>query len=220
MIDYLLVVLTHGTHPRHDSLEETLESFYNAVSPRPAGMYLHQDGEGSPHFYRGFPTPMRYEADLNPQLGFCGSTAKAWAAACESELPHVFWLEHDFRFLRDIDLDPLEQVIFRDRTLAQMSLMRNAVSPEEIAASGLYEMRREEYHAEPEGWLSHRSYFTTNPSLMRTAWMRTNPFIDDGEPHCEGRFGIDVVKRGFRYGVWGDGEPWVEHIGTRTGFGY
>jgi hypothetical protein len=31
---------------------------------------------------------------------------------------------------------------------------------------------------------------------------------------------MDLRELGFDFAVWGSGEPWVEHVGVRTGFGY
>lgn len=71
----------------------------------------------------------------------------------------------------------------------------------------------------PPRWLQHRSYFTTNVNLMRRDFMVANPWPAYDE-RCEGRFGIDLVQAGYTFGVWGSGEPWTEHTGRRSGFGY
>jgi hypothetical protein len=227
-MDYTLAVLTHGTAPRLDSV---LNSFVDKVKPTPERVIVYVDGANPPNC--GVRNGWSFRTS-GRQEGFCKATRDLWRWASEpaDATEFVFWLEHDFTFLRPVDLHDLA-VPLRDPKLAQMQLMRNAVSVEEVAAGGLYEMRREEYETKfigmgwddlaeaPERrWLLHRSYFTTNPSLMRTAWMAENPWPDDNEPFCEGRFGIDLVERGFHFGVWGYGEPWVQHIGQRTGFGY
>jgi hypothetical protein len=68
--------------------------------------------------------------------------------------------------------------------------------------------------------LRHRSFFSTNPSLLRRDFMVENPWPADGEPFCEGRFGLELVQKGYSFGIWGDGDIWVDHIGRREGFGY
>ncbi len=68
-------------------------------------------------------------------------------------------------------------------------------------------------------WHQHASYLTTNPSLMRRQFMAEHLW-PAYESECEGRFGLDLVATGFSFGVWGDGSPWCEHIGERSGFGY
>jgi hypothetical protein len=233
-VDYTLAVLTHG---RSGTLDQTLASFYDKVRPAPARVLLHADGP-----WMSAPTSGRtffVQTTGSPQ-GFCKATGSLWkwivadALAREPDAPEfVFWLEHDFVFLRPVDLSELADVLDDDARLAQMQLMRTPVSPEEIAAGGLYQMRQADYtkrlwepltaEYDPDRfrpWLEHRSYFTTNPSLLRTSFMAENRWPDDGLPECEGRYGIDLVQRGFTYGVWGSGEPWVEHVGVRDGFGY
>jgi len=160
---------------------------------------------------------------------------------------YVFWLEHDFEIIRPVDLGPLARQLDHDPSLAQMALMRDAVNEVERAAGGLFESRPGQYELRwsqdpedqvgtiwtdplaPDGapkalyrtdvWHAHRSYFTTNPSLMRRSFMEREPW-PDYESECEGRFGIDLARKGYRYGVWGDGSPWCRHIGIRDGHSY
>ena len=146
--------------------------------------------------------------------GFCHATAQAWRAGAReeagAEIDYVFYLEHDFRFVRTVDLKHLAEELDRDPSLAQMALMRNAVNAKEIAAGGLFESREEEYRREwtnspyrnaAEPWLDHSSYFTTNPSLMTRRFMVQNPW-PDYEEECEGKFGLDLIDRGYHFGVW------------------
>ena len=231
---YRAACLTHGDDT--ETLTETLASFEEFVTPHPLDWIIAQDGPGY------WTVPERWTGYAGQpwvgQVGFCEATRRLWEMASKSrELNYgergqaffipdppefIFWLEHDFRFTRPLDLEPLAECLMADPSLAQMALMRGPVNEQEIAAGGLFESRAGEY--ELDGlrglpFLRHRSYFTTNPSLMRTAFMREEPWpvYDD---QCEGRFGIDLVDHGYSFGVWGDGEPWVEHIGTRSGVGY
>jgi hypothetical protein len=242
VVNYLLVLMTHGTHGPTDTLERTLASFLENVTPAPARVYLHQDGPGSPHFYRegGFPVPLILPGGFEA-LGFCGATRRAWAdAASLTEHDYVFWLEHDFTFDRPVALVELAALLDGHPTLAQVSLMRGPENAAERAAGGLYEAHPEAFEARTEWfdwfggppgdpetphelrerpWLDHAAYFTTTPSLMTRGFMAENPWpVYPSE--CEGRFGLDLVGRGYRFAVWGSGEHWVTHIGTRSGFGY
>ena len=229
-LDYTLAVLTHGNM---DTLDRSLASFFDKVKPRPNRVIVHGD---APSGMPSVPFPVsQFSFTVEPR-GFCKATGALWHWASApgqpgGDLPEfVFWLEHDFVFLRPVDLEPLSDVLNADKSLAQMSLMRTPVSPEEISAGGVVQSRPGEFEEhllvsiarrEVENrWLRHRSYFTTTPSLMRTDFMMWNHWPDDDLPECEGRFGIDLVQRGFEFGVWGSGEPWVEHIGVRTGVGY
>lgn len=192
---YLLSVLTHDI--TETMATEAIESFLDHVSPKPQSVFLHCD---------------------NPQEGFCKATRKLWERSSQSPHEFVFWLEHDFRFVREIDLLPLAGVLRRYLYLTQISLMRQAVNEQEKAAGGLYEAHRDDYDLK-EGWMEHLICHTTNPSLMRTEFMRENPWPDYRD-QCEGRFSGDLRARGFSFGMWGAGEIHVEHIGERTGFGY
>lgn len=223
VVNYTLILITHGDAP---TLGRTLESFAEYVTPLPAIKIAFIDGPGvSPTHVLG-----EWRMSMSPQQeGFCANTRRAWEAAAAGD-GYVFWLEHDFEFTRPVDLTHLAGVLDENPQLAQMALMRDAVNAEEKAAGGLYESRPGQY--EPRltdlpftseftqvPWLEHRSYFSTNPSLMTAEFMRRNPWPDYPE-RCEGLFGIDLLERGYRFGVWGTGEPWVRHIGQRTGTGY
>lgn len=225
-MDFTLAVLTHG---RGSTLSEALRSFREHVEPAPAKVLVYSDGG----FVRGHDLRTKIGGDAvvthyrfaGAPAGFCAATAALWQWAVEDAAGDwVFWLEHDFIFRQPVDLAHLAKVLAaRRRDLAQMQLMRNAVSEAEHAAGGLFELRRSDYTARDSGhrrtWLEHRSYFTTNPSLMSRDFMQAHPFNGIG-PHCEGRYGLDLVAAGYSYGVWGDGRPWVEHVGIRSGFGY
>lgn len=217
---YRLIVLTHG---RSETLQATLDSFYEHVSPAPIDGFMVCDGCSPPLSW-----PYRYTIP-SPRAGFCGACRIGWYEAAWPDVDFVFWLEHDFTFERDVQLYDVADVLDADPMLAQMALMRDAVNEQEKAAGGLYESRAGEYEMRwgnptpgdewaPQ-WLEHRSYFTTNPSLMRREFMAENPW-PTYPSECEGRFGIDLLERGYSFGVWGDGEPWVAHAGVRTGFGY
>jgi len=227
---YRLAVLTHGDAP---TLDRTIESFAAMVTPRPTDLVCVVDGED------GRLPPIEPLGSwggifLSEQRGFCGATAALWQQAAKDGPEHVFWLENDFEFLRPVNLAELATVLRAEPEVAQMSLMRDAVNPIERRAGGLYALHRHEYqpvttHAANAWlgglglyslqWLEQRMYFTTNPSLMSTEFMRDNPW-PDYEDHCEGRFSHDLMGRGYRFGVWGNGEEWIHHTGVRTGTGY
>lgn len=244
-LNYRLVVLTHGSS---DTLDETLKSFYEMVTPAPTSIAEHADGEGA--IKRDLFTDTIPRADLRfsravPAVGFCRSVQRAWQMAIEvheRRTDYVFWLEHDFRLVRPLDLHQLAAVLDDNMMIAQMSLMRDAVNEQEKAAGGVFEAHAGDYKQKwhlpaPVGdtfkeslidttpdsmlpWLEHRICLTTNPSLMRTDFMRRNPWPDYPR-ECEGHFSEDLRQRGYKFGTWGAGEVWVEHTGSlRTGFGY
>lgn len=184
----------------------------------------------------------------NGQEGFCKATARAWAEGAKPGVTHSVHLEHDFLLTRDVDWREVASVLDVNPQLAQMALMRDAVNDEEKAAGGLFESRRDEYAKRdfttrydvsyPPGsnghgavltevesefkWLQHRSYLTTNVSIMRRDWMEAHPWPDPEivPLNCEGLHGFGLVQEGWYFGVWGSGEPWTEHVGVRDGSGH
>lgn len=227
---YRLIVLTHGIE---ESLGACLASFRANVTPLPVDAYMHADGK---HAYRrqqeqavAFPEWEWRLGRTEREEGFCTSVRTAWREALHAprDHTHVFWLEHDFRFVRPVNLEKLARAMATHNApgggkLAQMALMRNAANEEEIEAGGLYEnvMRRDPLaYIRHASWLEHGLYFTTNPSLMPVGFMEANPWPADSGM-CEGAFGIKLRQRGYTFGVWGGGETWVEHYGARTGRGY
>lgn len=242
-LDYRLCVLTHGDGA---TLPATLDSFREHVTPRPVDVVIHSDGSDAGR--RASAEAARLGAPVMwseafATRGFCRATRELWVEATAGRTEYVFWLEHDFEFLRPVDLRELAMVLeggWSATRLAQVALMRDAVSEQERAAGGLYELRAGQYdrrsawfdrfkgdpgdmrtpHQMYEApWLEHGSYFTTNPSLMTRQFMAQNPWPDYPE-QCEGRYGIDLVARGYRFAAWGDGTPWVAHTGHRMGHGY
>lgn len=229
---YLLVVVSHG---RSETLESCLDSFREHVSPLPAAGVLHHDlvrhgdlgiSQAETALRRAHWLTWQMEVPARP-IGFCRSSAYAWRKAAASPYDYVFWLEHDFRFVRTVDLRDLALVLDSDRDLAQMGLLRGPVNLQEVAAGGIVASRPGEFTARTTldgdrelGWLEQTSYLTTNPSLMRRPFMAEHLWPDYYPSECEGRFGAELRGLGYRFGAWGDGSPWVDHIGVRTGFGY
>lgn len=229
-MDYRLLVLTHGNSL---TLDATLRSFAEYVSPAPTSALLVYDG---PNDYAAsrllgleYPPQLPFDGAIHSSgvaSGFCEATGRAWRlAVSERPLPeYVFWLEHDFIFDRRVDLEALRWLLDYDPRLAQVSIMRGAANATERAAGGLVESRPDDFTlctigTTGEDYLEHRAYFTTTPSLMTRRFMAENPWMSYVD-QCEGKFGLDLVERGYHFAVWGDGEPWVTHIGERTGFGY
>ena len=207
---YRLVVLTNG----RPCLRKTLESFAASVRPLPAESVLVADGGEFEPFepWGGW----RVEA-LRPARGFCGATAAGWRFASEPGPEFVFWLEDDFLFERALDLRSLAEVLEANEHLTQMGLMRGPANDLEEAAGGCVALRPDLYEAR-DGWLESRTNHSTGCSLMRREFMAEHPWPE--YENCEGRFSIDMLAAGFTFGVWGMGEPWVQHVGVRAGSGY
>ena len=202
-MNYRLAVLTHAQHDERPAIQ----AFLAHVEPQPAVIEVFRD--------------------IAPQRGFCAATARLWRMCASAPQEWIVWLEHDFRLCRPVHLRDLAAVMDERPWLFQMALMRDAYSTEEHAAGGLFELRRDDFapRAHVRGtndmrpWLQ-MPWFTTNPSLMRRQFMADHPFPDDGQEHCEGRFGIALAEQGYTFGTWGSGEVWCNHVGVRDGSGH
>jgi hypothetical protein len=219
-VNYLLIVITHGGDKTLGMLRDTLASFEEMVTPKPRQRVLIEDGAKKSIEWRG----QRFWS-VEPQ-GFCKTAALGWSIAGSSGVEFVYWLEHDFLHERPVNLADLALVLKRNRKVAQVSLMRQPVNLREIRAGGVVEAdkgcfvphRISENGGAPHRWLEHGRYWTTNPSLFPTAIAREHPWPAVQE--CEGHMGISLRQEGYSFAVWGDGRPWVKHVGERTGFGY
>lgn len=219
---YTLALLTHGEAP---TLARTLDSFADRVIPRPTALCAVVSGGAAlpPLLYGDLP----WLTDYSPEpRGFCVATRALWIQATRyaelSDCDYVFWLEHDFEFVRDLDLAQLADALADNPNLTQMALVRNAENAREKALGGLVNSWLFPHTIETHNgnrWLRHQGYFTTNPSLMEMSFMRATTWPSERE-ECEGKFGIELKGRGYDFGAWGGGEEWVRHIGTRDGFGY
>lgn len=219
---YALAVLTHGDN---EPLRATIDSFMANALPQPVAMLVHYDGGVT----KVPPTTncIIEISQAEKQQGFCGATAALWEMACWShhDYDYVFWLEHDFRFTEPIQVASMAGVLTANPNLAQLSIMRQPVNQRERQAGGVLADHRQRgaTFAEHGGWLpwlSHRAYFTTNPSLMRRGFMLSHRWPDDGLAECEGRMGAQLLGDGYYFGIVGDGSPGCEHVGRRTGKGY
>ncbi len=213
-LNYRLIVVTHGDAP---NLERVLASFEALVTPTPRERVLVVDGPGR--------VPIGMDDweiwGASRQAGFCATYERVWRAARSTKLPFVFLLENDFLFLRPVELAPIAGLL-HTIDLAQVALVRQAVNEQEKAAGGLIESRPGQFTArEHEGhpYLEHTAFFTSNPCLFRSSLARVQPWPDVPE-FCEGHYGIQLRDEGYRFAFWGDGSPWVEHVGVRDGSGH
>ncbi len=206
-------MLTNG----RDCLRETLEAVKRYARPSPADLVLFDDS-----FFAREPDRLNtlpWRVIRSPEsLGFCRATQELWTLASEPGPDYVFWIEDDILLRRPVLIEAMADVLAVHPKIAQMGLMRQPVNDREIAAGGVFELYREHYK-EQSGWLESTTNFSTGCFLARRQFMVDHPW-PDYDDSCEGRFSIDLLHRGFKFGVWGSGEPWVKHVGIRSGWGY
>lgn len=220
-MNYALAVLTSPR--RIDTLGRTLASFARKVRPAPAELLCVADGFDAqlpPIPYLGHDSWLLEESFK--QEGFCEATRKLWALCQAARSEWIFWLEDDFVFKRAVRLEELSYTLEREPRILQMSLLRQPVNPQEKAAGGVLKVHPERFKRMGSGsstWFES-PYWTTNPSLFSRG--NAQRFDWPAGPECEGAFAINVreIEPQARYGVWGAGDVWVEHIGRREGTGY
>lgn len=215
---YALAVLTHDDGSEGERLAETIRSFDQHVSPPPVERLIVQDGPCALPPVAPYAWSCR---TLPRQRGFCVATAALWEMAAEGRgYDYVFWLEHDFTFKRHVDLTGLAVALDENDYVAQMSLVRDSVNREEFICGGVIGKHRArgDKFLDRGRWLEHTAYWTTTPNLMTRTFMEEHP--PPSGPECEGKMGAELRAQAFTFGAWGDGEPWVDHTGVRSGTGY
>jgi hypothetical protein len=220
------IVVAVFTDGRVDCISKTLTSF-DALVTGPITRRLIFDDSGDPTYaqWLGERYPDWAIISAGRRRGFGGTIANAWPMMAGMPERYVCHLEDDFTFRRPVDLSRLAAVLDALPDLVQLSLMRQPWNDQErqagsvvdaLLARGLSFRPCSLYGAR---WLEHRGYFTTNPSLYPTKLCRLG--WPDGD-QSEGRFTARLLEDpALRFGIWGSGDPWVEHIGAeRVGTGY
>lgn len=154
------------------------------------------------------------------RLGYTASMQAMWRyIARHVKAQWVLQAEDDFTVDRDVDVAAMVDVLQQRPHLVQMALLRGPLNdrerePDTILGHPCSEIDRLPTH------LEHRHYFTANPAIMRTSLAVTEPWPDG--PHSEAVYGRRLFRDPrARAGLWGQGEPWIRHLGeTRAGGPY
>lgn len=219
-----MIALLLTTDGRRACIEQTIPSLLKHVSGFD-GPRLIFDDSGDESYRRWLAE--RFDGfdviGAGPRLGQGHSLRRAWTYLADYlNSDWVFHCEDDFVFERYIDLRDLVKVLRERDYLQQMALIRQPWFPGEVAAGGIVERDPDAYEAVSAGesaWLEHRLWFTLNPCLYRRELCKRERPV--GRRH-EWRFSRELCEDPtVRFGLWGDGEPWIRHIGGyRAGEGY
>lgn len=236
MIDVLII--TDGRDCVYDTIASARDRLHGDIHK----WWLYHDGHVHPSEVDRLMETGIDELFWHPdgRQGFGGAIAHAWkTVVLNSPATHLFHLEDDFTFNRDVDLDDIAYVLDTHRYLAQMALRRQPWNDAEKAAGGVVELIPTAFSDQStfrpkEGaavgfdpqllmWLEHREFWTTNPSLIRVEHILNNPWPN--VPQSEGRYTLALkdYDPDLRFGYWGhrDSGEWVHHIGDqRVGTGY
>lgn len=149
--------------------------------------------------------------------GYVGSVQRLWrylALRARGEL--VFLAEDDFLYCRPVDLGQLAETLLSEPGLAQIALLRGPYYPREQEAGGILGWDQRSFTRKAAGSpaerLEHRNFWTMNPALMRrTITSQGWPAVASSERVFGDRLFRDPAVR---VAFWGNGEPWIEHIGA------
>lgn len=224
-----MIALAITTDGRRDCIEQAIPSLLQRVEGID-GARLIFDDSGDPEYagwLRDTFGPMGFTVSASPQrLGQDWALTRAWNyLAREVCDPWIWFVEDDFIFERDVDLDAMRSVLEPRPYLKQMALLRQPWFPGEVKAGGIVERDPDEYERVVDGqreWLEHRLWWTLNPCLFRRELCKLPRPI--GHRH-EWNFSRKLCEDpDVRFGIWGNGkgsEPWCRHIGEeRAGRGY
>lgn len=149
-------------------------------------------------------------------LGYTPSMQKLWTylGSRKDAFDHVFMVEDDFLFERDVDLGRMADVLDEQPHLTQVALLRDAFYPAEREKDGILGWPASSFEGQSingDAWLEHRNFWTANPSLFRRS-LTHQPWPSGKSSE---RLFADALFRdpGNRSAFWGAGEPWVRHLG-------
>jgi glycosyl transferase family 7 (putative galactosyltransferase) len=209
----VILVLTTGDR---ETLPTTLASIEENVSGPVGRRLICVDAASTDLEFEGWDV-----VAMGPPKGYSPANREAQGYAIGSGQSWIFWMEDDFVFNEPVDLRELQAIMEARPELAQLSLLRQAWYPEEVATGGIIEFRPNAFK-QRDGYIEHRAYWTTNPMLIRRSFLAAHEWpIGEGS---ELRYGRQIFQKpgvyGGIFGKIGD-PPRVHHIGqSRAGYGY
>lgn len=205
------------TDGRRQYIEQTIESASTMLDGPITERWIHDDSgdEGNRQWLQEqFPTFTHI--GQGPRKGFGGAYSFAWKTlSTQSEATFIFNLEDDFTFNRPIPLEAMAKILDENPHVYQMALKRQPWNDEERRAGGIIERWPDQFHQQ-DGFIIHRLFFTTNPSLYRKSLIDTWTYPDVKD--AEGHFTLNITGSDPNavFGYWGNktDSPWVEHLGV------
>lgn len=221
----LIVFLTNG---RRECLPKAIHSFLGKVHFSADDEVVIVDDSGDVEYRAWLTRTFRHwkvSRVGEHSLGYNAAMLHIWnLARC---FDHVFMVEDDFVFDREVNLADMIDVLNDEPRVAQLVLTRQPWFGNEIEAGGLISALERMGHIFRDGgnpdysYLTHRATWSTNPNLFRGgAWVENHPWpIGDGSEY---RFGQELfaAEPETVCAYWGLGDEYVTHIGERKGFGY
>ena len=170
-----VLIFTDG---RKEYFSSTFQSFKENVTAKCISYKIIIDDSNDPDYASWLDINYRHEVDYiehhQERLGFGGTIRDTWLKLnnIAGTYDYVFHLEDDFIFNRPINLDDLTLILKRNPNMAQVCLLRQPWNQNEAKAGGVWQQWPDSFTERsidnPNGkiyYLSHREWFSTNPSV-------------------------------------------------------
>lgn len=207
------------TCPGRDTLKQTIASLDEQLDGPVGRKIICVDAEEVP--FEPFPG---WEAiPMGESRGYAHAMRRAQHYEMASGQPWVAHFEDDILLNGPLDLREMQRVMEENPDLAQLSLKRQAVHPEELEIDDMLGWRPPESFDVRDGVVAHRSFWAATVSLTRRRFLAEHPWPLEGD--SERRFGNRLFRENRRVyagilGGLGD-QPRITHIGhERAGVGY
>jgi glycosyltransferase involved in cell wall biosynthesis len=204
------VRLIVGTYRRRDHIDDCLESVHQHLHGVTDIVFV--DDSGNPDHERWLTQHGKVIS-----VGRRGYTAAMQHVCAAAQGQPAMFLEEDFTFLADVDLDELAQILHDRPYLAQVALLRGPHFDIEHEHGGLIEALQHKGHtfADVHGIIEQRATFTCNPAVWRGAVFAAGwPSVRWSEDRKRDL----LLRQGYRFGYLPGIR--VAHAGQRCGFGY
>lgn len=201
-----------GTYRRRTHIEECLASVDQHLSGVTDVVFIDDSGDQD---HRDWLSQHGKVIAVAPHNAGYGPAMKAVCAAADGEM--AMFLEEDFTFTTDVDLESMGELLFHRPYLAQVALLRQAWFPVEVDAGGLIEALEAKGHTfhDVGGLLEHAACFTCNPAVWRGSVFASGWPTGRWSEELKGK---QLRSQGYRYGYLPGIR--VHHSGERSGHGY
>jgi GT2 family glycosyltransferase len=203
------------TDGRTDLLAQAIDSAIENLPPFTPWILVDDSGsEAAEEFYPRFARVVSHFE----RRGLAASVNDGWGVAATDGVDYLFHLEDDFTFNGPPDIEGMAALLDADPDLAQVSLKRQPVNGEEIAAGGFIEANSDAYRETTPllpgapVWTEHREFYTLN-SHLSPRWVFEQGWPAGNEAEQTARLNEDPDNR---FAIWGAkfDPPAVTHLGT------
>jgi hypothetical protein len=163
---------------RNEYLERTLSSFVENVMPIPEHSLIVNDSYDKSGIEIAQNFGVKKAIHTGGGSGIFRAIEKAWQYARENwpDVEYVFHQENDFTYNEKIPVDQMLRVLQNEHVM-QVALKRQAWYPNERKRGGFMEMNPKayvNYNINGVDIVTHREFFTNNPSIYRLDNMPEN----------------------------------------------